>query len=84
MAQLSAVLGDEVAVDKMKTLSKVDDEVFSTLLSTFEIGMAAQKENDAMLNELGDDGVPQEQEELTYAEKQVKALQELNKTKGTK
>lgn len=84
LAQLSAVLGDEVAADKMKTLSKVDDEVFSTLLSTFEIGMAAQKENDAMLNELGDDGVPQEQEELSYAEKQVKALQELNKTKGTK
>ena len=74
MAQLSAVLGDEVAADKMKTLSKVDDEVFSTLLSTFEIGMVAQKENDAMLNELGDDGVPQEQEELSYAEKTSKKL----------
>jgi len=84
LSQLSAVLGDVVAAEKMKTLSKVDDEVFSTLLSAFEIGMSAQKENDAMLNEFGDEGVPQEQEQLSYAEKQIKALQELNKQKGTK
>lgn len=56
LADLSAILGDAVAKEKMETLAKVDDEVFSTLLSAFELGVKAKKEADPMFTELGDEG----------------------------